>query len=258
MGERIELERLNLRTPKAFDYADEAETLQPRIRFYCISEGATEESYFFGVRNNKTELNIKNDVYIQVIEKQKGQETLSHPLQLLNACLFQMGHIDQNGNPVSENEWTENCKWDNFDAEIDHVCIIFDRDYRNLEKSMDEIFELCDKHGIRAVMSNPNFELWLLMHFSNIQQYDAKMLLENKKNLRHQLVEDASVNKKFLEILVSKNLDGYSKGSKLKFEKLLPLIDTAIVQAKLYCEDSRSLAVELGTSVGKLIEEMRL
>lgn len=98
----------------------------------------------------------------------------------------------------------------------------------------------------------------LLMHFSNIQQYDAKMLLENKKNLRHQLVEDASVNKKFLEILVSKNLDGYSKGSKLKFEKLLPLIDTAIVQAKLYCEDSRSLAVELGTSVGKLIEEMRL
>lgn len=251
------MERLNLRTPKAFDFSEEAETVQPRIRFYCISEGATEESYFLGVRNNKMELNIKNDVYIHVIEKQKGQETLSHPLQLLNACLVQLGHIDQNGKPVSEHEWEKYCKWDNFDASIDQVCIIFDRDYRNLGESMDRIFELCDRHGIRTVMSNPNFELWLLMHFPDIQQYDPRMLLENKKNLRHQLVKNASVNKKYLEILVSEKLNGYSKGGKLKFEKLLPLIDIAVEQAKLYCEDPRSLAVELGTSMGKLIEEMR-
>ena len=62
---------------------------------------------FFGVRNNKAELNIKNDVYIEVIEKQEGQETLSHPMQLINACLVQMGRIDQNGNQIPENEWEE-------------------------------------------------------------------------------------------------------------------------------------------------------
>lgn len=71
MGERISLKKLNLRTPPIFNYENEAETIPPRIRFYCVSEGATEESYFFGVRNNKAELNIKNDVYIEVIEKQK-------------------------------------------------------------------------------------------------------------------------------------------------------------------------------------------
>lgn len=252
------MEKLNLRTPKVFNYANEAGTIQQRIRFYCVSEGATEESYFFGVRNNKVELSIKNNVYIEVIEKQEGQETLSHPMQLVNACLVQMGRIDQNGNQIPESEWKENCKWEEFDAEIDKVCVIFDRDYRNLEETMDEIFELCDRHGIKIVMSNPNFELWLLMHFPNIGQYEPGMLLANKKNLRHQLFEDASTNKKYLEILVSKNAEGYSKGSKLGFERFLPFIDTAIEQAKLYCEDSRGLVDKLGTSVGKLIEEMKL
>ncbi len=59
MGEGIGLEKLNLRTPKKFDYTDESGTRQQRICFYCVSEGATEESYFGGVRNNKEELNIK-------------------------------------------------------------------------------------------------------------------------------------------------------------------------------------------------------
>ena len=212
MEEGISLEKLNLRTPKKFDYTDEAGTIKPRVRFYCVSEGATEESYFFGVRNNKV---------------------------------------------ASEDKWKENCKWENFDAEIDKVCVIFDRDYRNLETFLEEIFNLCDKHKIKVVMSNPNFELWVLMHFPNIKQYPNKMLLENKKNLRYQLFENVSTNKKYLEILVSKNAEGYSKGVKLGFERFLPLIDNAIEQAKLYCEDSRKLVDELGTSVGRLIEEMR-
>ena len=102
MGEGIGLEKLNLRTPKSFNYTDETGTVKPRIRFYCVSEGATEETYFWGIRNNKVELNIKNDVHIEVIEKQEGQETLSHPMQLVNACLLQMGRIDSDGNDIPQ------------------------------------------------------------------------------------------------------------------------------------------------------------
>lgn len=258
MGEAIGLERLNLRTPKLFDYTSESGTKKARIHFYCVSEGATEESYFYGIRNSKVELEIKNDVYIEVIEKQKGQETLSHPMQLVNACLFQMGRIDSEGIPIPKEKWEQNCKWDNFDAQIDQVCVIFDRDYKKLEKSLDKIFDLCNQHGIKIVLSNPNFELWLLMHFPNVEQYAPELLLQNKKNLRHQIFKDASANKKYLEILVSKNADGYSKGSRLRFEKFLPLVNTAMKQAKMYCEDSKKLVDELGTSVGRLIEEIKL
>ena len=95
-----------------------------------------------------------------------------------------MGRIDENGNPIPENKWEKNCKWDNFDAQIDQVCVIFDRDYRKLEDKLNEIFKLCNQHGIKIVMSNPNFELWLLMHFPNIKQYESQKLLKNEKNLK--------------------------------------------------------------------------
>ena len=113
-------------------------------------------------------------------------------MQLVHACLLHMGHIDDNGDPVPENRRQEYCKWENFDEKIDRVCVIFDRDYRNLEGSIGTIFEICNNHGIKIVMSNPNFELWLLMHFPNIRQYTPQMLLENKKNLRHQLFKELS------------------------------------------------------------------
>jgi hypothetical protein len=178
-------------------------------------------------------------------------------MQLIKACLVQMGRMDKEEHLIPENEWEQHCKWKGFDQKIDKVCVIFDRDYRNLENSLDKIFELCEKYNIKIIMSNPNFELWLLMHFSNIAQYDSKMLLENKKNLRHQLFVDASTKKKYLEILVSKNAEGYSKGSKIRFERFLPLVDTAVKQAKMYCEDSKELIDKLGTSVGQLIEDIR-
>ena len=45
---------------------------------------------------------------------------------------MQMGRIDEEGHPIPSEKWSENCKWDNFDPELDQVCVIFDRDYRNL------------------------------------------------------------------------------------------------------------------------------
>ncbi len=251
------MKRLNLRTPKKIDYTDEAGTVAPAICFYCISEGATEESYFFGVRNNRVKLRIKNAVQIEVIEKQEGQETLSHPLQLVKAALICMGRIDENEQEISADQWNEHCKWEDFHPEVDQVCVIFDRDYRGLSEKIDEIFGLCDAHGIRVVLSNPNFELWLLMHFPDIDRYPRKDLLANCKNLGGKVLLGASKKKKYLEILVSQNAKGYSKGEKLEFEKFCGHVDLAIEQAKGYCEDPKKLAVELGTSVGKLMEEMR-
>lgn len=251
------MERLNLRTPKPYDYSAEAGTLEQRIRFYCVSEGATEESYFTGVRNNREALDIKNNVLVEVVPKEDGQETYSHPLQLVNACLQWMGRIDTEGKDIPKEDWEKHCGWEDFNPEIDVVCVIFDRDYKNLETCLDEIFSLCEKHGIRIVISNPNFELWLLMHFPDIGQYNKKMLLENRKNLRHQLFSDASAKKKYLEILVSKHSEGYSKGGKLKFERFQSKVDLAVEQASLFSEEPEELRTELGTTVGKLIQAMR-
>lgn len=87
-------------------------------------------------------------------------------------------------------------------------------------------------------MSNPNFELWLLMHFPNINQYNPQMLLENKKNLRHQLFKNVSTSRRYLEILVSQNAEGYSKGKKLRFERFLPFVEGMKVKKILKLPDT--------------------
>ena len=118
------MERLNLRKPKPYDYSSEAGTVKPRVHFYCVSEGATEESYFEGIRNNRVTLRIKNDVFIEIVPKENGQETYSHPLQLVNACLHSMGRIDNEGQELPKDKWKTYCAWEDFDPEIDVVGII--------------------------------------------------------------------------------------------------------------------------------------
>ena len=79
----------------------------------------------------------------------------------------------------------------------------------------------------------------------------------SRKNLRKQLFPDASEKKRYLEILVGQHSEGYSKGSKLKFERFKQNVDLAVEQAALFCEDPDAIREELGTSVGKLIRDMR-
>lgn len=251
------MEKLNLRSPKPYDYTAESETFNARINFFCVAEGPTEESYFLGIRNNRGTLNIKNDVHIEVISKSEGQESFSHPKQLVYACLRAMGRIDENNHEIPKEQWEKKCLWEEYDPEVDIVCVIFDRDYRQLEQHLDEIFELCEKHEIQIVMSNPNFELWLLMHYPNIEQYDKELLLKNPKNLRGQLFEKASTKKKYLEILLSSVADGYVKGCKIRFERFLPGIPLAMQQAEAFCEDPQELQAKLGSSVGRLIRKMK-
>ena len=251
------MKRLNLRDPKPFDFSDQSGNEPPRARFICVAEGPTEESYILGIRNNKAKLQIKSDVSIEVMPKEEGQEGYSHPMQLVEACLYKMGRRDEEGNDIPETEWEENCQW-RYDPEVDTVCVIFDRDYKDLDKLLGDIYDLCEAHHIFVAISNPNFELWLLMHFPQIEQYDREWLLTNRKNLRGELFPEASKEKKCLEILVSQKAEGYSKGRKIHFERFLPGIEMALEQTRMFCEDARSLRTELGTTVGALLRKMRM
>lgn len=252
------MERLNLRQPSKYDYSDEADSCEENINFYCVSEGPTEESYLYGLRNNKKKLKIYNNVIIKVIEKTEENKTFSYPLQLVNACLYNMGCIDEDGVEIPEKEWNANCRWEDYKREIDKVCVIFDRDFRGLEAVLDNLIEKCKKYGIEIVMSNPNFELWLLMHFDDIKKYDKDVIKENKKNINYQIDKTASKKKKFLEIEVAKRAGGYTKGSKIKFERFIDGIDLAVEQAEVYEEDVDGLVNEIGTAMGRLVRKMKI
>jgi len=133
-----------------------------------------------------------------------------------------------------------------FDKEIDCACVIIDRNIRNLD-NYHGFVQKCKEKEYRLFVSNPDFELWLLMHSNNIFKYDNDTLLNNEK---------VNKNRRYLEQALSIEFKGYRKEN-IRFEKFLPFIQNAIENEKHFCEDIDELEYKLGTNIGILIKELK-
>jgi hypothetical protein len=100
-------------------------------------------------------------------------------------------------------------------------------------------------------LSNPNFELWLLLHLKDLADYSQEQLddiLNNKK---------INASKNILELELSSLLEGYNK-SKYAVEKFLPFIQTAIERAQAFDinPEDRWIEGKLGTRMYRLAESI--
>jgi hypothetical protein len=135
-----------------------------------------------------------------------------------------------------------------YNADVDKVCLIIDRDAQNFKLNQyDALLAACDKKGFSLHVSNPCFEIWLLMHYPDILEYDRTILYENRK---------ASGDKRFLEVELRKLLPGFKKSS-LPFNELVDKVDRAILNEQHFCEDLTELKTNLGSNVGLLIKELK-
>ena len=204
--------------------------LEPKSKYYIIPEGEkTEIQYFCGIRDNAAELNIKPLIEIIPIENDEDEQGQSHPKRKIN-----------NFNDDLKNEKFV------FDKDIDKVCFVIDRDPQNFKDSqLDEFIEECNSYGYKVCLSNPTFELFLLMHDDKVLELNKKEMLENRKQSR---------NKRFLELQLS-SIFGCNK-TNLDFEKFKSNILKAIKNETYFCEELEKLKNELGSNVGKLIESI--
>jgi hypothetical protein len=53
------------------------------------------------------------------------------------------------------------------DDEVDECWCVFDVEWPLQHPNLDEALRLADEHGIRLAVSNPCFELWLILHFQD-------------------------------------------------------------------------------------------
>lgn len=203
---------------------------EPKAKYYIIPEGDnTEIKYFCGIKDNREELRIKPIIEIIPIENDETEIGHSHPKKKI-----------ENFNDDLNNEKFL------FDKDIDKICFIIDRDPKNFKKEqLDDFIKECKNFGYNVFLSNPTFELFLLMHDNKIFDIDKEELLKNKK---------VSNNKRFLEIKLSE-IFGCNKRN-LRFNLFKEKIKTAIKNEKQFCEDLEKLKTELGSNVGKLIESM--
>lgn len=134
--------------------------------------------------------------------------------------------------------------------EIDKICLVVDRDPESFTGSQfDYVKNACAANDVRLYVSNPGFELWLLMHSENFASMKEDLTARFSRMKPSAFLEH-------VEKLLKQEFGGYNK-SKPKTEQFMQAIDTAITNEKSLAEDVDALKNEMGSNVGLLIEEMR-
>ena len=134
---------------------------------------------------------------------------------------------------------------------FDEFCILIDRDEGS--HSADEmlfILRYCEANNYRCFITNPCFEFWLLLHFSDVlEEYSDRLDLirENKK------ISNAHT---FVSYELSQKAHHGKKGLAFR-EKYLPHIEEAVIRASKFASDNESLLSDIGCNIWKLIKEMQ-
>ncbi len=225
---------LRLREPKTFGQRkNKPATRVPNRVFIIACEGKTEEAYFKAFDKPQYRIYVKNEnIQIEVLERQDKKDTKSFPTYIMQL--------------LEEYQ-------DYYGVDNEELWLVIDRDKQNLSKiQLIEIIEQCAKKNYNIALSNPCFELWLLLHIKDLTTYSEEenlKIFQNKK-------ERAKSKKRFLEKELSTLLDGYKK-EKIQPEKFLPHIQLAIQRAKLLPLQAGLNEVDnLGTTVYTLVEKI--
>ncbi len=157
---------------------------------------------------------------------------------------------DGESSPRSVLKRLDNFRTTNIRYEDDQYWIMIDRDRWDIPQLTEVAREAFQKKYNLAV-SNPCFELWLLLHFVDISEFDEKqkeMIVENKKVNR---------NRKYIDMQIMNICGAYNK-SNPDFSKFLLLTDTAIINSeKLVIDKNERWPQYLGTHIHKLINELK-
>lgn len=137
---------------------DYEKQIEPYRKYFFICEGANTETWYFRkLIDIRKSLNIHPLIDIRLLEKTEEDKDISFPRKLINFA------ESQKKNPEIS-----------FDEEHDKMVIVFDADiFEEKVQDYDAVVELGEKNNILAV-SNPAFELFLLLHFEHAYEEDIK------------------------------------------------------------------------------------
>lgn len=166
-----------------------------------VSEGSkTEPKYFSEMASQKYYYNSR--VKVHILEKE--DKTASSPEHVLHELdKFQEEFILEEG---------------------DELWLVIDHDNWGNEK-LSTVATLCQQKDYQLAISNPCFEIWLLLHLRSLDEYSQETLDEFRNNLR------GESNRTPLERELLNILGEYNK-SNLNVEHFLPDADKAIERAQ--------------------------
>jgi len=136
--------------------------------------------------------------------------------------------------------------------ETDEFWLIIDRDdWETIHHlSFEKLVADCQKEkNFFLAMSNPCFEIWLIMHLKDIADYNKRETIN--------LLKNASVSRKKNHIdIVLGELQGFDYNKTPKSTIFFPLTKVAIERAKKINDPNSPYPTSLGSHVFKLMEKL--
>ena len=210
----------------------EDEQIEPYKKYIFICEGIyTETFYFEKLIDLRKELGIHPLIDIRLWEKTEKDKDKSYPKDLANFAEEQKY--------VCENE---------FDPEHDKIIVVFDGDiYERKVSGYETLIANIERSGNIAAVSNPNFEMFLLLHIRD----SYEKYIKNHEDDFMTPDEHGSYRKAY--DVLRKNTNMNSKRN-ARIGELAKDIWVAIEQERYINQDVYAVKGKVSSNIGKIIE----
>lgn len=216
---------------------------------FIVCEGVTEDDYFRKVVSQKfdsikTRIQIIN-IFSEILKKPPKKRT-KEETNLLNSS-NPKNLLEKMKDFISKKEHIYE-----FSKHDDEFWLIMDINNHTDSvhiKDWNQVLNECDSNGYHYAVSNPFFELWLLLHHDDVSNEDYKFAVtkihsyERTSHFRERLngLKVPLKNQKHI-----KNPENYTKGN----------IQKAVERAKILDKNHERYPTDLGSTAYKLMELM--
>lgn len=213
--------------------SDHEEQVEPYRKYFFICEGANTETFYFRrLVDLRKQLGIHPLIDIRLWEKTEGDKDISFPKNLLSFA-----------------ESQKQDKANSFDVERDKMVVVFDGDiFEDKVKGYDELIAAIEEQDIAAV-TNPNFELFLILHFED--SYEKYI-----KGHEDEFFQKLGSEKHGHAYSVLLELSGMNAKSNSEIGKLADHVLIAIEQEKNINQDIHKLKGKISSNIGFIIESI--
>jgi hypothetical protein len=208
--------------------------IEPYRRYFIVCEGQNTERWYFEHLNSfRRKQDIHSPIEIIPLKKEGKYKNLSYPAQLVRYA------NKQKSNPEI-----------GFDPERDKMIIIFDADiFEHKVSGYDELISKAEEEQNIIGVTNPCFELFLLLHYKDSYRDDiapnADKILKNEKVGNHRYI---------YHLLLKRT--GINSKTNQKIGKLAENISIAINQEQLINQDIHKCHNKLTSNIAKIIQRI--
>ena len=215
--------------------SDRLEQIEPYGKYFFICEGANTETWYFQkLIDRKRELGIHPLLDICLLEKTGEDRDITYPQKLLDFA----------------NDLKENGQID-FDPERDKMIVVFDADiFEEKVSNYQQLLERAQMCGDVLAVTNPAFELFLLLHFEGaveevIRPYEKEIIRNEKQDSQtciYRLLREKS---------------GMNSKKNRRIGELTEHVEIAICQEKQINQNIAECRGQVTCNIGQIIEEIR-